>query len=96
MRFGSRYTIVPDEVVEGLLARTDAHTGLHRLACESDMSPGTPVRVRQGPFDGLDAVFERQAGPDRVVVLLELLGHAVSVDVASGSVRRLVALRGQR
>lgn len=95
VRFGSRYTIVPDEVVDGLLARVDPDTGLHRLGCEADMAPGTPVRVRQGPFDGLDAVFERPAGPDRVLVLLELLGQAVSVDVSSGSVRRQVVLQGQ-
>ena len=86
VRFGSRYTIVPDEVIDGLLARADAATGLHRLVRGSRLTPGTLVRIRQGLFDGLEGVFEREAGADRVVVLLNLLGQAVSTHVPGDSV----------
>jgi transcriptional antiterminator RfaH len=81
VRFGSHYTIVPDEVIDGLVARADPATGLHRLVRASRLIPGTPVRIRKGPFDGLEGVFEREAGADRVVVLLNLLGQAVSAHV---------------
>jgi transcriptional antiterminator RfaH len=81
VRFGSSYTIVPDAVVDTLVARADAVTGLHRLVRSARLMPGTPVRIRQGPFDGLEGVFEREAGAERVVVLLNLLGQAVSAHI---------------
>jgi transcriptional antiterminator RfaH len=87
VRFGSKYTIVPDAVIRDLLARADATTGLHRLRRSSRVAPGTPVRIRKGPFDGLEGVFEREAGAERVVVLLNLLGHAVSAHVPGDCVR---------
>ena len=87
VRFGSKYTIVPDQVIRDLRARADAGTGLHRLGRVSQLAPGTPVRIRSGPFDGLDGVFEREAGAERVVVLLNLLGQAVSAYVPGDSVR---------
>ena len=87
VRFGSKYTIVPDQVIRDLRARADSATGLHRLGRVSQLAPGTPVRIRTGPFDGLDGVFEREAGAERVVVLLNLLGQAVSAYVPGDSVR---------
>lgn len=92
VRFGSQYTVVPDKVVLDLRARAEPDTGLHRLACEPRLLPGTEVTVSSGPFDGLEGVFEREAGADRVVVLLKLLGHnaQVSVSIDSIEVRRAV------
>jgi transcriptional antiterminator RfaH len=81
VRFGSQYTIVPDAVIDGLVARADPVSGLHRLVRGARLTPGTAVRIRKGPFDGLEGVFEREAGADRVVVLLNLLGQAVSAHV---------------
>jgi transcriptional antiterminator RfaH len=81
VRFGARYTIVPDHVVHELQTRADPVTGLHRLNCGSKMMPGAAVRIRLGPLDGLEGVFEREAGADRVVVLLSLLGQSAPVYV---------------
>jgi len=44
------------------------------------------VQIKLGPFDGLEGVFEREAGADRVVVLLKLLGHTARVQVPMDSV----------
>jgi transcriptional antiterminator RfaH len=86
VRFGSRYTIVPDRVVGELRARADPESGLHRLNRDSRLTPGAAVRIRLGPFEGLEGVFERPAGADRVVVLLNLLGQATAVCVPRESV----------
>jgi transcriptional antiterminator RfaH len=86
VRFGSRYTIVPDSVVCELQARADPQSGLHRLNRESRLKPGAAVRIRRGPFEGLEGVFERAAGADRVVVLLNLLGQASQVCVSRDSI----------
>ena len=92
VRFGSNYTIVPDQVIADLLARADPETGLHRLVRVSEFVAGAPVQIRHGPFEGLDAVFEREAGADRVVVLLSLLGQAVSACIPTHSVRPRIAV----
>jgi len=86
VRFGARYTVVPDQVVRDLRVRADPVSGLHRLSCGSKLTPGAPVRIRLGPFDGLEGVFERAAGADRVVVLLKLLGQSAPVCVSAESV----------
>jgi transcriptional antiterminator RfaH len=79
VRFGAHYAIVPDQVVEELQARADPQSGLHRLRRPALPVPGSKVRIRTGPFDGLEGVFEREAGSDRVIVLLQLLGQAARV-----------------
>lgn len=81
VRFGSRFTTVPDQVVATLRARADPDTGLHRLSRRGQPAPGASVRIGGGLFDGLEGVFEREAGSDRVIVLLKLLGQDVSVCV---------------
>ena len=79
VRFGSRYTVVPGQVIRDLRARADPNTGLHRLSHTSTLKAGTVVRIKTGPFDGLEGVFERHAGAERVVVLLKVLGQNASV-----------------
>jgi transcriptional antiterminator RfaH len=86
VRFGSRYTIVPDRVIRDLQGRADPVTGLHRMSYTTKLNPGTAVKIRLGPFDGLEGVFEREAGADRVVVLLSLLGQSAPVCVPADSV----------
>ncbi len=81
VRFGSRCAVVPEEVVHALRSRVDPDSGLHRLTHGVRLTPGMSVRVIKGPFAGLEGVFEREAGIERVVVLLELLGQAAAVRV---------------
>jgi transcriptional antiterminator RfaH len=84
VRFGADYAIVPDQVVDGLLRRS-AEFGLHRLM-QPLFTPGTMVRVVAGAFVGLEGIFEREIGEDRVAVLFKLLGRETSVCMPSGSV----------
>jgi transcriptional antiterminator RfaH len=80
VRFGDDYTVVADSVVEELQSRADRETGLHKLK-SGRLARGAPVRVSFGAYDAIDGVFEREAGADRVVVLLSLLGQSASVCV---------------
>ena len=86
VRFGYRYALVPDAVIHDLRAREDVVTGLHRLVRPVPLTPGQAVQIKMGPFDGLEGVFEREAGADRVVVLLKLLGQTARVHVPLDSV----------
>ena len=86
VRFASRYAVVPEPVIRDLRARADPVTGLHRINCGATLKPGAAVRIRLGPFDGLEGVFEREAGAERVVVLLRLLGQEAPVCVPGEAV----------
>jgi transcriptional antiterminator RfaH len=87
VRFGATYAHVPDQVVDELRARADAFTGLHRLRADK-LSRGTAVRIIAGPFEGLEGVFGRHVGPERVTVLLTLLGQNSSVRISNEYVVR--------
>lgn len=86
VRFGSEYAVVPDEVIRDLTARADSVSGLHRLDRTLSLEPGITVKIASGPFDGLEGVFQREVGRERVVVLLNLLGQNASVRVPVDSV----------
>jgi transcriptional antiterminator RfaH len=79
VRFGSSYAVVPDSVIRELQARADPDSGLHRIVRSPLLAPGMKVSIAAGSFKGLDGVFEREAGAERVVVLLGLLGREVPV-----------------
>jgi transcriptional antiterminator RfaH len=81
VRFGSRYARVPDWLIGHLQQRADPASGLHRVDCASRLASGAPVTITAGPFKGIDGIFDRQAGADRVLVLLHLLGEEVAVNV---------------
>ena len=87
VRFGAGYAVVPDHVIQALWARADESTGLHRLSVAPKLTNGASVRVTAGPFEGVEGVFQREAGADRVVVLLRLLGQEVPVCVPAECVR---------
>ena len=86
VRFGARFAIVPDRVIAELRSREQPESGLPRLSARGPFRAGTAVRIAVGPFSGLEGVFEREAGADRVVVLLNLLGHESSVRAPAGFV----------
>src|ERR1700723_2057629 len=86
VRFGTRYAIVSQQIITQLRLRADPETGLHRLAKPTSPARGAAVRITAGPFEGLDGVFEREAGSERVVVLLNLLGQDTAVRIPAEAV----------
>jgi transcriptional antiterminator RfaH len=83
VRFGTEAAVVPGAVVDGLMHCADPETGLHRLKTGRTFEPGAAVRVIAGAFEGLQGIFERDVGSERVVILLKLLGQDASVRVPS-------------
>ena len=86
VRFGVRYAIVPDEIIDNLQLRADSETGLHRLTLQPELVQHTPVKVTEGPFESIEGIFERREGSDRVLILLQLLGQEVRVQVPADMV----------
>ena len=81
VRFGFKYSVVPEQVIRELKGRADPDTGLHQLSRAPTLTYGARVRVCVGTFEGLEGIFERPAGTDRVIVLLRLLGQDTTVHV---------------
>src|SRR5215472_13024645 len=75
VRFGTRCAIVRDAVIDELRSRADPVTGIHTLQPAARFARGMPVRITAGPFCGIDGIFERAEGAERVTILLTLLGE---------------------
>lgn len=69
LTFGDKPAVVPDDVVENLRDRLRSEGELCSL------EPQQPVRIEEGPFSNLNAVFLEYDGEKRAFLLLELLGR---------------------
>lgn len=74
VRFGNEYAVIPNIVIVSLREREDPAINAHRLETLR-FKPQQRVRVTSGPFYGLEGVFLKENGVDRVTVLLNLLGR---------------------
>jgi len=52
--------------------------------------PGEPILIKEGPFAGLEAMFERaMIGSERIAILLELLGRRTRLVLSSEMIARV-------
>lgn len=73
--FGGEPSIVPDGLIGAIQRRVEE---INRAGGEvfDGLKPGDKVWIREGPFDGYEAIFDaRVPGSERVRVLLEFLGN---------------------
>jgi transcriptional antiterminator RfaH len=82
VRFGQQLKPVPDEVIDFLRHAEDPDTHQH-LADQWPHQPGDTVRVLEGPFNGLNGIFQSVSGEGegRALLLIELLGRQNTVQV---------------
>lgn len=77
LSFGGSPVVVEDAVIEALRARLAAR--LEVEAVHGPFCPGERVRVTAGPFQGLEAVFDRRLSPNgRARILVEFLHRTAS------------------
>lgn len=79
VRFGERAARVPGSVIAGLRARMQQNDIVSLSVPE--LKPGQSVRIAQGPFAGVQAIFQSNSGAERVRLLMAVLGDRVSVVV---------------
>jgi transcriptional antiterminator RfaH len=82
VRFGGELSTVPDTVIDGITTlQPDREAPVEPAHL---FNRGDKVSLVDGPFTGLEAIFEARSGKERVVVLLDLLGRpnrvAVGID----------------
>ncbi len=87
VRFGGQPAIVPDCVMDALMQREDAASGMHQDDRPA-FNAGEAIKLVDGPLAGMEGVFTEQDGDKRVIVLLELLGKANKISVSRDWVDR--------
>jgi len=76
---GERPIAVPDDLVDAIRERVEP-LGFIRVGL--NLPVGARVRVKSGPFAGLEGIFERPTSrKDRVRVLLEMLGALTPLEI---------------
>ena len=84
VRFGMQPAVVADALIEELRAceaAAGAGNASEPLRCKELFAPGAAVKFMTGPFAGLEGIFGKASGAERVIVLLELLGRTQNVTV---------------
>ncbi len=73
LKFGNEINEVSDSIITALRERCpDGIADIETVP----FSPGDTVKINEGPFAGLEAIFEKKMkGSERVAVLLEILGR---------------------
>jgi transcriptional antiterminator RfaH len=80
LRFGGKPATIGNEIIETL--RQQERDNAETPEPEVPVKPGDRVRVMDGPFAGLEGIFQNNSKDARVIILMELLGreNRVSVD----------------
>jgi transcriptional antiterminator RfaH len=82
---------LPDEVINLIQRKLDGINAVGGWPAHT-FQPGDPVRITDGPLQGLLAVFEGPTTPaERVRVLLNILGHASRVHVPVAGLEKAIA-----
>jgi transcriptional antiterminator RfaH len=81
--FGSTPAKVGDELVEAIRLQSAGPDSQRR-----QFEPGQAVVITQGPFAGLEAVYQMSDGESRVMLLLSILSKNVKLTLALTSIRK--------
>lgn len=87
VRFGAYPCEVPGELVYELMARADSDEVRQQLS----MLPknGDKVVISQGPFAGLEAIYQESDGDKRAILLLTLLHKETRASIANSDYQAL-------
>jgi transcriptional antiterminator RfaH len=87
LTFGNRVAEVGSDIIQAL--RDRCPNGVAQIESIS-AKPGDVVRINEGPFSGLEAIFERALkGSERVAVLLDILGRQTRLELPSETIARI-------
>jgi transcriptional antiterminator RfaH len=86
LSFGSRIAEVGEPIITALRERCP--DGIAEVD-PVNVQPGDVVRINEGPFSGLEAIFQQKLkGSERVAVLLEILGRQTRLVLPSETIAK--------
>ncbi len=80
--FGGEPQPVDDALIDDIRRR------LSKQSVEPALEAGQPVKITDGPFRGLDAIFQSYDGEQRAILLIELLHSRSRLNLPLSAVRR--------
>jgi transcriptional antiterminator RfaH len=87
LTFGSRIAEVGEDIIEALRERCPG--GVAEIDPVTAKA-GDVVRINEGPFSGLEAIFEQKLkGSERVAVLLDILGRQTRIVLPSETIGKV-------
>lgn len=78
VRFGNQLATAPNALVQLL---TQQQINLMQQATDSRLKKGDEINIVNGPFSGLQAVFDTADGDQRSIILINMLGQWVTTAV---------------
>ncbi|MFL1464673.1 transcription/translation regulatory transformer protein RfaH [Marinobacter sp. HN1S83] len=79
--FANKPAPIADDVIEHV------RDSLHTVAEQGGIKPGQSVELSDGPFQGLEAIFQAYDGEERAIVLIGFMQKQQSVKVPVSSIR---------
>ena len=85
VHFGSQ----PARVEASLIATLRERETLQQMAPQTLFTSGDSVRITEGAFAGLEAIYQMNDGEGRAMVLLDLLSKPVAMTIDAASLRKV-------
>lgn len=82
VRFGGMPATVPAEVMNSILALEQTQD-----AAQPMFNPGEKVQITEGPFAGLQAIYNMAKGEERCLVFLNMLGQQQQIEIEENALR---------
>ena len=84
VKFGLNFAKVPNRVIEFI--KINQHITADKLINLNKFKPGDKVQISDGPFNNYMAIFKCYKSDERVILLMNLLGHEQSLSIKKESV----------
>jgi len=75
VRFGNDPAIIEDALIERLRSRESTQ------AVTNPFNPGDVVLVTEGPFAGLEAIYNATDGAQRAIILIQMLNRPMNIKI---------------
>ena len=89
VRLGAEPSVLPNEIVEALMARCDKQSVLRQTieTQSGQLHTGNQARVTQGPFSGFIATISDIEPNNRINILIEIMGQTTNVAIDAGALQ---------
>ena len=91
VRFGEEIATVQDEVINAVKLAID---GGYKLAPAEYFIAGNRVEVIEGPMSGVKGIVVRLKGKDRLVIKIDAIQQALSIDIDSRLIKNIKSKSG--
>ncbi len=85
VRFGGTPATVPNEVMATILALE--HSSENQHTAQPTFSAGEKVHITEGPFAGLQAIYNLPKGEERCLIFLDMLGKQQHIEIKETALR---------